>query len=112
MKIAYILTMPNIGSWNGSWTGSTNLYARTRGVFKDKSKQKELLDRKNFFYDFGDGWGANVEMSLVTESEANKMNKITRGFYGYEWMINSIEQFGEILNSKQRISRLEESRNL
>lgn len=56
--------------------------------------------------------GANVEMRLVTESEANKMNKLTRGFYGYEWMINSIERFGDILNSEQQKSRLAGDRNL
>ena len=99
MKLLYVLTMPNVGSWNGRWTGETTLYARVRNLFHDKVKQKKLLETKDFYYNFGDGWGANIEISLVTEQEAKRVIKNSKGFCGYDWMIDSIEQFGEILNS-------------
>ena len=31
--LAFVLTMPNIGSWNGKWSGEGNFYAITRFVF-------------------------------------------------------------------------------
>ena len=32
MILSFTLSMPNIGSWNGKWTGSKNLYARAINV--------------------------------------------------------------------------------
>lgn len=42
--IAYILSMPSKGSWDGKWTGEKNVYARVRKIpdkYFDSGKTKE-----------------------------------------------------------------------
>jgi len=97
--LSFKLTMPNIGSWNGRWTGEEKLYYRTRKL----SKQKEIeLDGKNFYYNFGDGWGVNVHVELVDAREAQRRRKRSAGFCGYEWMIDEIIEHGRILTLEER----------
>lgn len=115
MLMAFILTMPNVGSWNGKWTGESNLYARVMNYTqrygtskKAKEKVVTLLEKQNYYYNFGDGWGANVAVRQVTASEAAKIRKKTKGFYGYDWMIDSILHYGEILNSQQIKERVDQ----
>lgn len=96
-KLLFILTMPNVGSWNGKWTGADRAYARVRNA-----KQYPNCKEDNYYYSFGDGWGANVEVKKVTVVEANKYIKKSVGFSGYDWMIDSILLYGQILNSKER----------
>jgi hypothetical protein len=117
MKIlSFELTMPNIGSWNGKWTGSDKKYFVIRKM-KDKFADEIMKDakaepvyegilvrekigytkpRKNYYYNFGDGWGANVCIEQVDAKEAAKRRKISSGFCGYEWMIDSIIIHGDI----------------
>ena len=46
MILSFTLSMPNIGSWNGKWSGSNKLYTRVinfgRGK-KAEEKVKEIL---------------------------------------------------------------------
>ena len=73
-KLLFILTMPNVGSWNGKWTGSDRVYARARNA-----KQYPNCKEDNYYYSWNDGWGANVEVRKVTVAEANKyIKKISR----------------------------------
>ena len=108
MLLAFELTMPNVGSWNGKWTGSDRLYARIinftqrYGTSKAAKEKLEGIKGKNFYYNFGDGWGANVSVKQVDASKAAKLRAKSAGFYGYDWMIDSILQYGEILNTPQR----------
>ncbi len=95
-KLLFILTMPNVGSWNGKWTGENRVYARVRNA-----KQSPNCKEDNYYYSFGDGWGANVEVRKVTVIEANKYIKKSVGFSGYDWMIDSILGYGQILNSTE-----------
>jgi hypothetical protein len=92
--------MPNSGSWNGKWTGDGNFYARCRTVSPKLSKVV-LNDQesRSFYYNFGDGWGANVEVKKVTSAEKKKIEKNSKGFCGYEWMIDSIIQYDTIIDS-------------
>jgi hypothetical protein len=98
-RIIFKLSMPNVGSWNGKWTGSGNKYFR---VFKmaDKAVRKLIGDkeRMSWFYNFGDGWSASVEASIVPAGE--KFPK-SDGFCGYDWMIDSILSRGEIRPPKR-----------
>lgn len=98
----FILTMPNCGSWNGKWTGKDN-YSRTkRIVYRNKSIYPNLKE-DNFYYNFGDGWGANVEVKFITKSEAKIVDKTTKGFYGYDWMIDSILKHNKIIIERKLI---------
>jgi hypothetical protein len=47
--------------------------------------------------DFGDGWGANVRMEAINSLEARMRRKVSSGFCGYEWMIDSIIKNNKII---------------
>jgi hypothetical protein len=85
--------MPNVGSWNGKWTGESKLYAKivnTGRVNALKQRALEVLDKKLFCYNFGDGWTARIDVREVTSKEAAKIRRKSSGFCGYDWMVNSI----------------------
>ena len=88
-----ILTIPKAGSWNGKFTGDGNIYARV--IRPGRSKEIEL-DDKSFHYDFGDGWVARINTIRLPAKEANKYRKNSKGFMGYDWMIQSILKNGSI----------------
>lgn len=98
MLIQFTLSMPNVGSWNGRWSGKDNLYAvvRTFSGKKGAAHAATLLAKRSFYYNFGDGWGASISVSEITPGEARRVRKATKGFCGYEWMIHSIVADGVI----------------
>lgn len=106
MKVSFQLTMHNVGSWNGQWTGSAKKYYHTISIRKktgpgwSKQNINELLngrDAANFHYNFEDGWSANIKMEIVSESECRRRTKQSAGFCGYKWMIDSILKHGKII---------------
>lgn len=107
MLVSFQLTMPNVGSWNGKWTGADRKYYVIRKLsdryVKSQEHFKELLEKKkdNWYYSWNDGWGANVRAEIINAAEATKRRKASAGFAGYEWMIDSIVFYGEIMNTAQ-----------
>lgn len=102
MKVSFELTMPNNNAWNGKWTGASKKYYYTYSARTSEQKKavNDLLASKstaNFYYNFGDGWGANVQMEIVDDKESRRRTKISAGFCGYNWMIWSILKHGKIL---------------
>lgn len=95
----FILTMPGIGSWNGKWSGSGRLYAKTRRAFFRNKPTYPNLKEGRFSYAWEDGWRACVEVKFITPTEEKKVMKDSKGFCGYEWMIDDLCKFGTI---KQR----------
>lgn len=87
-KIAFILTFPNVGSWNGKFSGEGRLYARVYSY--DNKTAEKILEKGNYYHDFGDGWSASVQAKEVDGKEAKWIKKNTKGFYGYEWMIDNM----------------------
>lgn len=99
--IAFELTMPRNNSWNGKWTGDSKRYIRiikvSEKAFEDKfRKYKEILKQTPFFYDFSDGWEAQIDVKEVSLEEAKKLKKISSGFCSYDWMLQSLILYGEI----------------
>ena len=97
--LCFTLTMPSNAAWNGKWTGDDKLYARTMNMGKGneaKVKCAPILRQKSYSYFFGDGWVANVEVRVIDAATKAKVERDTRGFCGYEWMIDSIMKHGEI----------------
>jgi hypothetical protein len=96
--IQFTLTMPNIGSWNGHWTGEDELFAKCRSYGKqDTEKIMQGKPQRSWYYNFGDGWGANVDAKIITAKEARTIRNKSHGFCGYDWMIDSIEQNDKII---------------
>lgn len=94
MIVAFELSMPSVASWNGRWRGEGNLYAIVRSV--PAMKGAEIVQQRRYTYAFGDGWVAAVTAREVTRSEAAKLRRNTRGFCGYDWMVESILRRGAI----------------
>lgn len=92
--IVFELTMPHVGSWNGKWTGADRRYIRTRD---ERTVPKEYWD-KDFDYRWEDGWGACVSVKRMPASEARKLERLSAGFSGYDWMIKSIIKRGYIVS--------------
>ena len=90
--IAFELTMPNVGSWNGIWSGANRRYIKT---FPERKVPKELWG-KSFYYRWDDGWGASISVEKISCAEAKKLERISSGFLSYGWMIESIIKNGEI----------------
>jgi hypothetical protein len=108
MKVSFQLTMPNVGSWDGKWTGASKKYYVIR-VFRGKEGSAFLKgpmqseNKKGFYYNFGDGWSANVCAEIVDAVEARKREKQSAGFCGYEWMINSIVKHSKIISADTKV---------
>lgn len=95
MKIfAFTLNMPNVGSWNGRWSGERDLYLKFRSL---KNKDAESLKEGSYYYNFGDGWGASVQVSIIDSKEKQRLQRKSKGFAGYDWMIDSILNHGKIV---------------
>ena len=99
--LAFVLSMPGIGSWNGKWSGEGRLYARVRKL--SKSKEDEL-NGKGFDYRWNDGWCACVDVEKVCSKEAAKIRRNSVGFFGYDWMIDSIIANGKIEAPREQVT--------
>lgn len=94
--IVFELTFPNRGSWDGHWSGekTKHVIIMTNNSIP-KVTQEKIID-KDFWYNFGDGWCACVDVYKVDSREATKLRKANTGFCGYDWMVKSIILNGEI----------------
>ena len=90
--IVFELTMPHAASWNGKWSGADKRYIRT---WDERKVPKELWN-KDFYYRWDDGWKACVSVNRMTVLEARKLERISAGFCGYDWMISSLIKDGYI----------------
>lgn len=97
MYLQFTLSMPSNNSWNGKWTGENIFYAVVRKFGRTSTeKAKEILTKGYYSYNFGDGWRAAIDVKQIDSREAARVRKKSCGFCGYEWMINSIIEHGEI----------------
>lgn len=112
--VSWQLTMPNIGSWNGRWTGESNKYYVIEKIsdkyLKSKEHFKELLDTgsASWYYSWNDGWGANVRAEIIDAATARKRRKESKGFCSYEWMIQTIKYYGKPMNTAETKRHLQE----
>ena len=104
--VSFRLTMPNVGSWNGQWTGAYKMYYIIRKCITDKFLNEGQTSH-TFHYSWDDGWGANVSAEIVDAKEAAKRRKISAGFCGYDWMVDSLIDCGEILTKLELKSKRE-----
>ena len=105
MIVAFELSMPSVASWNGKWSGEGRAYVKTRNISKKMAGEcaiDEILKRRTFTYRWDDGWCAMVTVRKVESEEAVKLRRKSVGFCGYDWMIDSILDYGEILTRKEQ----------
>lgn len=99
MLVAFELSMPNKGSWNNQWSGEGRPYVRVRNISKKLAGEcaiEEIIRIGTYTYRWEDGWCAAVSVRKVDSREAAKLRKQSVGFCGYDWMIDSIIQNGDI----------------
>lgn len=99
MKLMFVLSMPSNNAWNGRWSGEENLYARIVSLGTSKKsaeKGQSIIDAERFYHSFGDGWLACVMAKEATAKDVQRVKKLSRGFCGYDWMIDSIVAHGDI----------------
>ena len=99
--LAFELTMPRNNSANGRWSGDSKRHIRIVRV----GATCTLKDVGSFYYDFGDGWGANVSVTEVHGQEIRKLRKVSDGFCGYDWMIDEIRFEGRIKTLEERTTK-------
>ncbi len=99
MLIAFELSMPNKASWNGKWSGEGRPYVKIRDL--PKSVAYDVLIPSQYHYQCDDGWCACVSVCRVNSKEAERLRKKSVGFYGYDWMIESIISNGKILTKQE-----------
>ena len=98
--VAFELKMPIVGYLNGRWSGEKGFYLRTRCFLGKKGIRhaQRILGREYYSYNFGDGWTAGITVKQVTPDKAAKLRRKSSGFCGYDWMVDSIINHGEIRN--------------
>lgn len=93
MILSFTLSMPNVASWDGKWSGQDRLYVKVHSFGRSKeqrTKAQEILDKGYFHYSFGDGWSAGVTVKKVDSHERDRLRRKSDGFCGYDWMVTSI----------------------
>lgn len=97
---AFVLSMPSVNTHDGKWTGSGTYYAATR-EFPNESKLLNNFGEGVYLYNFGDGWVARVDVEKVTSREKYNIKRKSKGFFGYDWMVDSIIQNGKIIPEEE-----------
>ena len=90
MIAVFELSMPSVGSWNGKWTAADDYHSIVRWV-------KPMPENDYYRHNFGDGWSAGISVKQVDSKEATKIRRKSKGFCGYEWMVQSILDNGKII---------------
>lgn len=100
MLIAFELTMPNRGSWNGRWSGEDRRWIVVRNMGRGKRAEetaKPILEKGHWHYSWSDGWGASIVAREVDGQQAAKLRRMSAGFCGYDWMVSSIIKHNKIV---------------
>ncbi len=93
--ILFTLTMPNVGSWNGKWSGEGGFYGKIKNLPNDKIKK--ILEIGNYTYRWDDGWSVNIKVEKISGTERRGYERKIDGFVGYDWMVDSIINHGKII---------------
>ena len=107
MNICFELSMPNRASWNGRWSGEGDLYAKVLNFSNSKAGRaaaQKILEHKSYYHRWDDGWGASISVREVSGKEASSIKRRSKGFYGYDWMIDNIRSHGSCYEPKKETS--------
>lgn len=99
--IIFRLTMVKVPTWDGTWSGADKVFVRRR---LDSVVPASVVGRV-FIYEWDDGWSVRISVEKVSAVEAIGIAKQSKGFCGYDWMIDSIIKYGEILDERGRAKK-------
>lgn len=102
MLISFTLTMPGRGSWDGKWSGQDRSYVVIKSYRNPPEVDGKPISGRSYYYRWEDGWGASVSVAEVSPDDARRLRKKSSGFCGYNWMIDSILQYGKIYATHER----------
>jgi len=105
MFLAFTLSMPRRGSFNHKWLGDSHNYVQVRHV-PDEANGRKILAGQPFDYDLGDGWVARVSVRRVGRRKAERIRRVSVGFDGYDWMIDSILLHSNIRKPSEYLIRV------
>lgn len=97
MILAFELSMPGRNSWNGGWSGEKKRYVIVKSFRGKKREEKaaKILARGYYSYSWEDGWRAGIEVKQVDAKQAASLRRVSDGFCGYNWMVQTILDYGE-----------------
>lgn len=96
--------MPWRSSWNGQWSGEETLYAIVKKFTTKKAmaRAQTILAKGCYSYSWDDGWRASINVREVDAVQARKVRAKSKGFCGYDWMVESILTYGSIYADHQK----------
>ncbi|MCW4048222.1 MAG: hypothetical protein NWE89_00665 [Candidatus Bathyarchaeota archaeon] len=96
--------MPGRNTWNGAWSGDGRLFAIIRRYKSQKAEKRarSILERSAYSYSWTDGWRARVTVRQVNFADARRLRRESKGFCGYDWMVDSIESDQKIIAPHER----------
>lgn len=103
MILVFELSMPQRGSWNGGWSAERDYFAIVKSFKSQKAirRAQEIMSQSPYHYSWSDGWGARVSVREIDAREAAGARRRSRGFCGYDWMVRTICDYGQILDDAQ-----------
>lgn len=97
--LSFTLNMPSRGSWNGKWSGENYLFVIIKKFNGKKGRERanKVLEKSYHHYSWSDGWAAGIDIKEINGEEAKGLKRRSQGFCGYDWMVDSILERGEII---------------
>lgn len=87
-RIEFRLSMPNVGSWNGKWSGQGRNYVLYQNLSDAKCEELAIgAEGRRWYHRWDDGWGAGINARVMDKGERKPKSD---GFCGYEWMVDNI----------------------
>lgn len=102
-NLIFKLSMPGRSSWNGRWSGEENIYAIVKPIGRSAAAQQKadaLISKRYFSHSWSDGWRASIEVTEADSAEVRRIRKHSKGFCGYDWMVENILDHGDTREKK------------
>jgi len=101
--LVFKLSMPHCGSWNNKWSLENENFTIAKRFRKCDFEKLPNIVGKYHEYRWDDGWTAVVNVQHLTNSkDVKQLTKNSKGFCGYDWMIDSLLKFGKIMPEQEQ----------
>ena len=109
-RVVFRLSMPNVASWNGKWSGAGKNYVIVKKLTDKIVSELGITEEKgnSWYYGWDYGWGAEVSARIAQKGERMKKSD---GFCGYGWMVDNILAYGSPYGKPKEVNGYEEESN-